>query len=331
MRIFITGVEGVLGSVLAKEFRHRGHEVFGCDLRHSADPDVVRADIANSRQLGKAMEKFGYDYDLIYHLAGEFGRLNGHDFYEDLWRTNLTGTHNVIEEALNLDVPMVFASSSEVYGLSELYNNGEPLREEMLDNNIPQFHNSYALSKYTNERQILTAARNENLKTIILRFFNVYGPPERFSPYRSVVCQFAWKLLNDLPITVNREGKRSHLWIGDWAHTVANISDTYYTDPMFYPAKVWPGAGETPQVPVFNIGGTEYESIEELYERLRQLIPESKSVVTYQDSEVANSATKQPNNTMAKMWLDHNPVRSLEDGLCETVAYLRVIKEGTHV
>lgn len=335
MRIFITGIEGVLGSVLAKELRDRGHEVYGCDLRHSADPNVVRADISNNRQLFNAMWPVvdilaNRRYDLVFHFGAEFGRKNGQEYYEDLWTTNCIGTRNVIEQCVTWEIPLVFASSSEAYGLSELYNNGEPLREEMLDYHVPQFHNEYALSKFTNERQIFTAVRNDRLKAIVLRFFNIYGPPERYSPYRSVVCQFAWKMLTNQPLTVNREGRRSHLWIGDWAHTVAGITEWFKFNRLFDDCapKIWPGAGGTPGVPVFNIGGTEYESIEELYLRLKELIPESSSVATFQNSEPANSATKRPNNRLAQEWLDHDPLMSLQAGLEKTVAELRKIRNA---
>ena len=336
MRIFITGIDGVLGSTLATKLRSRGHDVFGCGLAHSSDPFVVRGDVSKYRQLEQALDRYrsvfgsqsgNGDYDLLFHFAAEFGRKNGQAYYEDLWNTNCIGTRNVIEECTRREIPLVFSSSSEAYGLSEQYNNGEALREEMLDNYPPQFHNEYALSKYTNERQILTAARNSNLRAIILRFFNVYGPPERFTPYRSVVCQFAWKMLNNQTLTVNREGKRSHLWIGDWANTVSNIAapgalQTFFANPL----RQWLGAGRTPNVPVFNVGGTEYETIEGLYNRLHSLIPDyNGSLVTFIDKEEANSATKEPDNTLATIFLGHNPVRPLWEGLEETVNYLRSV------
>jgi dTDP-glucose 4,6-dehydratase len=333
-RIFITGISGVLGSTLATELRLRGNEVFGCDLAHSADPDVTRADITKPRQLVQALDAFGsFDwsmdglgkYDLLYHFAAEFGRKNGQAYYEDLWNTNCIGTRNVIEACTARQIPMVFASSSEAYGLSEEYNHGQALTEEMLDEYPPNFHNEYALSKYTNERQILLAARNTSLKAIILRFFNVYGPPEKFSPYRSVVCQFAWKMLNNQPITITRNAKRAHLWTGDWAHTVANIAQTDGASKLFSkPNKKWPGAGGTPGVPVFNIGGKDYITIEELFERLYAILPHyDRNTVKYVDEEFANSATKQPDNTLANCLLGHSPMKPFGDGLQDTVQYLR--------
>jgi dTDP-glucose 4,6-dehydratase len=333
-RIFITGIDGVLGSTLATKLRSRGHDVFGCGLAHSSDPRVTRGDVSKPRQFAQALDAYRItegdyspikDYDLLFHFAAEFGRKNGQAYYEDLWTTNCIGTRNVIEECERREIPLVFSSSSEAYGLSEQYNQGRPLREEMLDTHPPQFHNEYALSKYTNERQILTACRNTSLRAIILRFFNIYGPPERFTPYRSVVCQFAWKMLSNQKIIVNREGERTHLWIGDWANTVSNIANETTLDALLkYSDKKWLGAGGTPGVPVFNVGGTEYETIEGLYNRLHDLIPDyDGSLVTFIDKEEANSATKEPDNTLATIFLGHNPVRQMREGLEETVNYLK--------
>jgi dTDP-glucose 4,6-dehydratase len=339
MRIFITGINGTLGTALTKELRTRGHEVYGCDLQHSPDPSIQRADVTEARQLRRVLDEAicgnrPYLFDgrdlgihLVVHLAAEFGRVNGDRYAENLWRTNMIGTQNVIEECIDRVIPMAFASSSEAYGASEDYSEGKALREEMLDLVVPRFHNSYSLSKYANERQIFTAVRNDGLKAIVLRFFNVYGPPEKFTPYRSVVCQFAWKLLTNQPLIVNREGYRSHLWIGDWANTVANIANPKKLD-MFFDGRLWPGAAGTAGVPVFNVGGTEYESVEDLYHRLRRLIPESTSEVIFKDTEFANSATKRPSNVLAETYLDHEPQMSLDDGLRITVQELRRIRDA---
>lgn len=330
MRVFITGIQGVLGSVLKDELRRRGHDVYGCDLTHSDDPKIVRADITEHRQLSLALWELGKDsplisfknFDLLFHFGAEFGRINGTNFYQQLWRTNMIGTQNVIEECAKRDIRLVFASSSEAYGMSEKYNGDKPLTEELLDHKVPQFHNIYALSKYTNEQQIKMAVRNDGLKAIILRFFNVYGPPERYSPYRSVVCQFIYKMLKGLPITVNREGKRSHLWIGDWANTVANIANQQRLNLMDARTD-WLGSAGAPYTPVFNIGGNEYESILDLYRRLSNFVGLSSSPVTFIDSEKANTATKRPDCSQAITWLGHDPQMPLSEGLFRTITWMK--------
>lgn len=332
MKVFITGVAGTLGSVLKDKLREQGHDVWGCDLTHSADPQIVRGDITERRQLKAALDAAWYSphveddgLDIIFHLAAEFGRANGEAFYEQLFRTNLTGTQNVIEECVSRGIRMVFASSSEAYGISEVYANGSPLFEGMLDTYSPQFHNLYSLTKFTNEKQITMAVRNQGLKAIILRFFNIYGPPERYSPYRSVVCQLAYKMLAGLPITVNKGGFRTHLWIGDWATAVSNIADEYRLERLDngYDNFPYPGSGFTPSVPVFNIGSHEYESIESLYEKLKEIIPDSKSIVSFVDKEEANTPTKRPATGLAEAKLGYTPLVPLKLGLRYTVDWMR--------
>ena len=335
MKIFITGIDGVLGSTLKNKLRSQGHDVFGCSLTHSNDPAILRADVSEYRQLESVLNRFAprslHDrFDLLYHFAAEFGRNNGRDFPEQLWKSNCVGTHNVIQECVLRSTRMVFASSSEAYGLSEEYAGDRLLHESMLDDSPPQFHNEYALTKYTNERQITMAVRNQGLKAIILRFFNIYGPPERYSPYRSVVCQLAYKMLAGQPIIVNRGGFRTHLWIGDWANTVSNIADyerLYRIDhERSLPTGLnhpWPGAGNTLNTPVFNIGAYEYESVEGLYLKLAALIPNSKSLVQFTDKEKANTATKRPSIMLAQRMLNHDPSTPFMIGLRTTVEWLK--------
>lgn len=321
MRILITGSEGVLGSVLKTELRRRGHDVYGCDLMHASDPQYMRADIAEGRQLARV-----FDWskpEVVYHLAAEFGRKNGQEFFEQLWRINCTGTRNVIEECLRHKAVLAFASSSEAYGAADDYApQSQDFLEEWLDKYAPQFHNEYALSKWTNERQIFMAARNEGLKAVVFRFFNAYGPGERYSPYRSVVCLFTYRLLKGLPITVYKNYYRTHMYILDWVKGVANLADDGRLFDLFRRPGSWPGSGDS-GVPVFNIGGREYESVELLKDKIVDFIGGSKSEIAYLDAEKANVVSKKPNNYMAQFWLDHDPVTTLDDGLPPTIEWIK--------
>jgi dTDP-glucose 4,6-dehydratase len=164
MRILVTGAMGTLGRVLVRELRERGNKVWGCDLAHTGDEQIVRADVAEYRQL---RELFADSRpEAVYHLAAEFGRMNGENYYEQLWRTNCLGTRNVIECCRNFDARLIFASSSEAYGMADAYAPEDgSFREEWLDKYAPDFHNEYALTKWANERQIRTAARTGQANT----------------------------------------------------------------------------------------------------------------------------------------------------------------------
>src|SRR6185437_6615200 len=111
MKLAVTGHLGTIGRPLVKALRAAGHEVVGIDLRH--DADGVRADVAEYRQLEAAVPR---DVELVYHLAAEFGRHNGEDFHEQVWRTNANGTKNVLRLQKDRGFKLIFASSSEVYG-----------------------------------------------------------------------------------------------------------------------------------------------------------------------------------------------------------------------
>ncbi len=308
MRILITGSEGVLGSVLKTDLRFRGgHDVFGCDLAHTADSQMLRADISEYRQTKRVFDAF--QPELVYHLAGEFGRLNGVEFYEQLWKANVIGTHNIIEECVRTNAAMIFASSSEAYGMANAYAANDPLTEDMLDRFAPQFHNEYALSKWTNERQITLAARTRGLRAIILRFFNVYGPPERYSRYRSVVCLFAHHLIHRLPVTVYRRTSRSHLWIGDWCNTIGSMPATC-------------AFNQVAKVPVFNISGGDEISTAELYEKLSSIIQPQHPHVVFKDYEESNIDTKKADCSRAEMYLHHRVTMPIDEGLRRTVEWM---------
>ncbi len=54
--------------------------------------------------------------ELVYHLAAEFGRRNGEDFYETMWRANAVGTKNLLTLQRSNRFRSIVFSSSEVYG-----------------------------------------------------------------------------------------------------------------------------------------------------------------------------------------------------------------------
>lgn len=94
-RILVTGSRGTLGVPLVEELKKRGHELWQCDLQHSREDNYIRADVSSYRQLERVFEAAKYDY--VYHLAAEFGRVNGEEYYDTLWQTNVIGTRNVLE------------------------------------------------------------------------------------------------------------------------------------------------------------------------------------------------------------------------------------------
>ena len=286
MKILVTGALGTLGIPLSKELRRRGHVVRGIDLFHSLEAE--RCDIRERRQVHNVFLDFRPE--AVYHLAAEFGRVNGSMFYEQMWSTNVLGTQNIIEDCLAFDSRLIFASSSEAYG--RLADSGV-LTEDLLDSVAPEFHNIYALGKWTNERQIRLA---EGLRWVIMRIFNVYGPGEHPNSYRSVVARFLWAKMQRNSEGVTRDAKRQFLFVDDFVNTACNIAES-----------------SANRVSV-NIAGEECISIKELADKI--------GVLYAMTTDPSNVSSKQADTSLARDLFGHNPVVSLEEGLRRTEEWM---------
>lgn len=301
MRVLVTGSLGTIGTPLVNLLRTRGHEVFGCDLRHSDQEEerYMRADVGDYRQIERVFLE--YTPDVVYHLAAEFGRHNGERNFEQVFRSNYLGTRNVLELCRQVDARLIFSSSSEIYGTCD----AEVLYEELSDE-IPLWQpNEYALSKWANEVQIVNYSRRHDLDAIRLRFFNAYGPGEHYHPYRSVVSLFCHRALNGIPWECYEGYARTFMFHGDFIPTLANVLDKGK-------------AGE-----VYNIGGEDYRSIRELSDLVLKETGADPELVTYLPEDVHNVKSKRPSNEKAVRDLDHNPTVKLERGVPLTLDWMK--------
>lgn len=297
-KVLVTGSKGTLGSSLVLELQRRGHDVWQMDLQHQPDMQYFRADVSNHRQLSRVFEQ---DYDFVYHLAAEFGRINGEEYYDTLWETNVIGTRNILEWQKQKGFKLIFASSSEIYGEKheEILHEGIPLQQSIIQ------HNDYALTKWVNEIQIMNFERRFDNQCLRLRFFNAYGPGEHYHHYRSVVCLFCYRALFDIPYTVYEGYHRVFMYIDDFIPSLANALD------QFIPGEV------------INVGGTEFRSVRELSDLILRTLGKDDSKVEYMPEDKHNVLNKRPDITKAKEILGHNPLVTLEDGIPQTIEWMR--------
>lgn len=299
MRVLVTGSKGTLGVPLVAELARRGHEVWQCDLQHQREDNYIRADVREYRQLERVFEANQYDY--VYHLAAEFGRINGEEYYDTLWATNVIGTRHVLEWQHKKGFRLVFASSSEIYGdrHADILTEAIPLQHSIVQ------HNDYATTKWVNEVQIMNFERRHGTEIVRCRFFNAYGPGEHYHHYRSVVCLFCYRALHDLPYEVYEGYRRVFMYIDDFIPTLASVCE------RFVPGEV------------YNIGGEEFRSVHELSDIILGYLGKDDRLVRYLPEDRHNVQNKRPDISKAKAQFGHDPRVTLEIGVPKTIDWMR--------
>lgn len=301
MRILVTGGLGAVGAPLAALLRQRGHEVWVLDRAHHHGLEgryYFRCDLGEYRQLAEVFRR--QPFDLVFNAAAEFGRLNGEDFYETLWRTNAVGTKHVIRLQEQHGFRLVHFSSSEIYG---------DWRDVMAED-VPARHpiqqlNDYAITKWVNELQIRNSMATRGTETVTVRLFNTYGPGEYYSDYRSVICLFTYRALHGLPYRVYLNHHRTSSYIDDTARTLANIAE------RFRPGEV------------YNIAGESYHDIKKISDLILAAVGRDDRLVEYIDFEAHNTRDKKADARKAREQLDHRETVPLEEGIRRTVAWQR--------
>lgn len=311
MRILVTGSKGVVGQKLVVELEKRGHSVMGVDLLHCGGETgfiqnmsnekwtYTRCDIGEYRQIERVLRSAG-PFGLIYNCAAEFGRWNGEDYYEQMWKSNLIGLKNIIRLQEEMKFKLIHFSSSEVYG-----DYADVMHEEVMDDVEIKQMNDYAISKWANEMQIRNSRKMYDTQTVTVRLFNTYGPGEYYHPYRSVNCKFCYHALKGLPITVFQGHYRTSTYIDDCVRTVANISDNFINGS------------------VYNIGSEEYHSIEELADIIWDYSGADRELISYEDSEKLTTKIKKVDISKAKKDLDHKTTVGLKEGVIKTINWMK--------
>ncbi len=301
MKILVTGGLGAVGAPLAERLRLAGHEVWVLDRAHHhgvRGSHYYRCDVGEFRQVARVFDEV--QFDCVYHAAAEFGRINGEDFYESLWRTNAVGTKNLIRLQERHRFRMVLFSSSEVYG-----DYPGAMHEDVPDQHPIQQLNDYAISKWVNELQVRNSAALHGTETVTVRLFNTYGPGEAYSEYRSVICKFVYCALHDLPYTVFLDHKRTSTYIDDTVRTLATISERFR-----------PGA-------VYNIAGEEQHDIKSVSDMILSQCGRTDRLVRYLEAEPHNTRDKRSDSARARRDLDHRESVGLEEGIRRTIAWQR--------
>ena len=255
MAILVTGAAGFIGATLSKALLHRGDAVVGLDSlndyydvalkrarleRLEALPTFTfeRGDIANRDVLPELFNK--HQIHAVIHLAAQAGVRYSMENPAAYIDANLVGFGNILEAVRQADgIPLVYASSSSVYGA----NDKLPFSER---DRVDQPMSLYAATKRSNELMAYSYAHLYRLPLVGLRFFTVYGPWGRPD---MALFKFTKAILNDKPIMLYNRGNmvRDFTYIDDAVRAVISILDACLGQTLF---------DETSTTPwrVYNIG-----------------------------------------------------------------------------
>ncbi|MDH3729581.1 MAG: NAD(P)-dependent oxidoreductase [Acidimicrobiia bacterium] len=196
MRILVTGANGFIGSHLCPALEVRGHRVLGIDR---ALGDVGAPQVAE--QMIRELQP-----EMVVHLAAIYARYWAEQTPHDTVVTNACGTALLARACADHDIPIVYASSSEVYG--DL-GHDESIPGERLE--LP--HNLYGLTKRWGEEAIQLYCRTGMYQ--IHRLSMPYGPNQLVGPGRAALPTMLWQAHHGMPIPVHRGSARSWIWVGD--------------------------------------------------------------------------------------------------------------------
>jgi UDP-glucose 4-epimerase len=213
-QVLITGVAGMIGSHLAEELLAKGYMVTGID-------DLSYGSLENlSGSIHQSNFKFYrvsiLDFDTLKILAKDVGtiihlaavkKISEKDVSLPTLMVNTKGTENVLEAAKMWGCKVVFASTSDVYGMSPdlpLNENGDLLIGPSM---IKRW--SYAVSKLYGEQLAFGYYNDHKVPAVVIRYFGGFSPRSSFAWSGGHVPIFIRAILNDEEVIVHGDGTQT--------------------------------------------------------------------------------------------------------------------------
>jgi len=212
--VLITGVAGMIGSHLLDDLLNRGYTVTGLDdLSYGSAANIEhqkkhpRFTFLNANVLDiVTLKKAATGAQTIIHLAALKKISEKEEAYPTL-SVNATGTEHVLKVARELGCKVLFASTSDVYGMSPdlpLNEDGDLLIGPSM---IKRW--SYAVSKLYGEQMANAYYRDFGVPVVILRYFGAFSPRSNFSWSGGHIPIFIQQVLKDEAITIHGDGSQT--------------------------------------------------------------------------------------------------------------------------
>jgi nucleoside-diphosphate-sugar epimerase len=318
IRILVTGGVGFIGSHLVDRLLHEGFEVTVIDNldtgrlkniahnQHRKEFHFIKGDIRNFNLVKETMK----DIDAVFHeaaLASVTLSVENPILTNDI---NVSGTLNLLKASSDLHVKrFIYASSAAVYG-----DTPSPQKREDM---TPNPTSPYGASKLAAENYVKLFHKLYGLETVSLRYFNVYGPRQRFdiqSAYGGAITIFTNRLLKNMPPIIYGDGEQTR----DFVY----IQDVVEANMLALNSNN--AAGE-----VFNIGTGTPISINQIAEALKNILNKKHLKNIYTDPRPTDIRHGYADINKANKILGYNPKFSIKEGLTELVNWY--IKKNTQM
>ena len=315
---FLTGGAGFIGSHLTEAILAGGDRVLAIDNLSTGSMDNVthflghpdhRFEQASITDRG-IVERMASEADVIVHLAAAVGVKLIVEHPVKTIETNVMGTEEILRVALRNKCRVLIASTSEVYGKGSKFPFAE--EDDVLLGATSKSRWAYAASKMVDEFLGLAYWREFGLDVVPFRLFNTIGPRQT-GQYGMVVPRFIRQALGGEPITVYGDGSQRRCFCDVRDVVPAILGLAGHSDA--------PGR-------VYNIGGTEEVSIQELAERVVEMTESDSQIIKVPYSEAyapgfEDMERRVPDTERIHKLLGWKPKRSLREILSDVISYER--------
>jgi nucleoside-diphosphate-sugar epimerase len=309
----VTGSNGFIGSHLAEKLVGNGGYVIGIDqhkspsknlekLRDNRNFRYYQCDVSQDlRLLRKLISNSLY----IFHFGAVVGVQNYLNRPMCMFESNIIGSYNIIKAWSEFDTPLMFASTSEIYGKNPDVPWSENSDRILGDTTKDRW--SYSTGKALIEHLIIALSKEHKLNYKIVRFFNVYGPRQK--PI-FVIPRALSRALKSQPIEIFDGGQqtRSYIFIDDAIDAILSVSNATLNN-------------------IFNIGNNEEVTVKDLYMKIAKLIPNTS--ISNVETQLSHGQgyedlpRRVPNISTLKMNAAWKPNYSLNEGLEITLDWIK--------
>tara|TARA_Y100000310_G_scaffold289515_1_gene315975 strand:- start:1695 stop:2630 length:936 start_codon:yes stop_codon:yes gene_type:complete len=307
--ILITGGAGAIGSSLVSELIKQDNKVIVLDnldsghnhpiLKHK-NCTLIKGDITEEETLKEA---FSHSPTIVFHLAAFFANQRSVDHPEKDLEVNGKGTLKLLQHSSKNNVTrFIYASSSCVYG-----NKNEEMKEDSKEFDL---ETPYAITKLLGEHYTTFFNKMYNLPTVILRYFNSYGPGDFPGQYKGVIPNFIKNALEGKPLTITGTGEETRTF-------------TFVKDIV--QGTILASTSEKAIGNIFNIGSDKETKILELAKKIKYFTKSNSEIQFKKMRNWDSIKRRKPSIEKSQNILGYKQEYDIDKGLKLTINWLKTI------